>query len=125
MMRVSPCDEPRSCIGSNCSKPQTSWPATASRAQMLSPATPSPTTATFIPPPLRGMKGAWKAVSVGPMSEAVSLKDKIKGQVEAFDRWARPWAEKSKWNGWAYEFLLFGLKQAWACLFGGAMIALL
>lgn len=55
----------------------------------------------------------------------MSLKDKIKAQVEAFDLWARPWAEKSKWNAWAYEFLLFGLKQAWACLFGGAMIALL
>jgi len=59
------------------------------------------------------------------MSEPMSLKDKIKAQVEAFDAWARPWAEKSKWNGWAYEFLLFGLKQAWACLFGGAMIVLL
>jgi uncharacterized membrane protein YoaT (DUF817 family) len=55
----------------------------------------------------------------------MSLKDKIKGQVAAFDAWARPWAERSKWNGWAYEFLLFGLKQAWACLFGGAMIVLL
>lgn len=55
----------------------------------------------------------------------MSLKDRIKAQVAAFDAWARPWAERSKWNGWAYEFLLFGLKQAWACLFGGAMIALL
>lgn len=26
---------------------------------------------------------------------------------------------------WAYEFLLFGFKQAWACLFGGLMLALL
>ncbi len=26
---------------------------------------------------------------------------------------------------WAYEFLLFGLKQGWACLFGGLMLALL
>ena len=24
-----------------------------------------------------------------------------------------------------YEFLRFGVKQAWACLFGGAMLALL
>ncbi len=55
----------------------------------------------------------------------MSLKDKIKAQVAAFDVWVRPWAERSKWNGWAYEFLLFGLKQAWACLFGGAMIALI
>ena len=52
----------------------------------------------------------------------MSVKDAIKGRVEAFDAWARPWARKSKWNGWAYEFLKFGLKQAWACLFGGAML---
>jgi uncharacterized membrane protein YoaT (DUF817 family) len=55
----------------------------------------------------------------------MSVKDAIKGRVEAFDAWARPWALKSKWNGWAYEFLMFGLKQAWACLFGGLMLALL
>jgi uncharacterized membrane protein YgdD (TMEM256/DUF423 family) len=55
----------------------------------------------------------------------MSLKDLIKAQVAALDAWARPWAERSAWNGWAYEFLLFGLKQAWACLFGGAMIVLL
>ncbi len=55
----------------------------------------------------------------------MSLKDRIKAQVAAFDAWARPWAERSKWRAWAYEFLLFGLKQAWACLFGGLMLALL
>jgi uncharacterized membrane protein YoaT (DUF817 family) len=55
----------------------------------------------------------------------MSLKDKIKGRVEAFDHWARPWALRSKWHGWAYEFLLFGLKQAWACLFGALMLALI
>lgn len=55
----------------------------------------------------------------------MSLKDRIKGQVEAFDAWARPWAGRSKLHGWAYEFLLFGLKQAWACLFGAIMLALL
>lgn len=55
----------------------------------------------------------------------MSLKDKIKAQVARFDEWARPWADKSKLRGWAYEFLLFGLKQAWACLFGGLMLALL
>jgi uncharacterized membrane protein YoaT (DUF817 family) len=26
---------------------------------------------------------------------------------------------------WAFEFLLFGFKQGWACLFGGLMLALL
>lgn len=29
------------------------------------------------------------------------------------------------WRAWAYEFLLFGFKQGWACLFGGLMLALL
>jgi uncharacterized membrane protein YoaT (DUF817 family) len=55
----------------------------------------------------------------------MSLKDRIKSQVARFDAWARPWAERSKWHGWAYEFLLFGLKQAWACLFGALMLTLL
>lgn len=55
----------------------------------------------------------------------MSLKDRIKSQVAAFDAWARPWAGRSRLNAWLYEFLLFGLKQAWACLFGGLMLALL
>ncbi|OYU71439.1 MAG: hypothetical protein CFE28_16455 [Alphaproteobacteria bacterium PA2] len=54
-----------------------------------------------------------------------SLKDIIKGRVLAFDAAARPWAKRSRLNAFAYEFLLFGLKQAWACLFGGAMVFLL
>ncbi len=29
------------------------------------------------------------------------------------------------WRSGAFEFLLFGFKQAWACLFGGLMLALL
>lgn len=29
------------------------------------------------------------------------------------------------WRAWAYELLLFGFKQGWACLFGGLMLALL
>jgi uncharacterized membrane protein YoaT (DUF817 family) len=55
----------------------------------------------------------------------MSLKDWIKGRVAAMDAAARPWADRTRLNGRAYEFLLFGLKQAWACLFGGAMLALL
>jgi len=37
----------------------------------------------------------------------------------------RPWADRSPLNGWCFEFLMFGLKQAWASLFGGAMLVLL
>ena len=55
----------------------------------------------------------------------MSLKDWIKAQVAAFDQRARPWVERARWRGWAYEFLMFGLKQAWACLFGGLMLALI
>ena len=55
----------------------------------------------------------------------MSLKDWIKGQVAGMDAIARPWAQRSRAQAFAYEFLLFGLKQAWACLYGGAMVALL
>jgi uncharacterized membrane protein YoaT (DUF817 family) len=55
----------------------------------------------------------------------MSLNHRIKARVVALDAAARPWAARSKLRSFAYEFLLFGLKQAWACLFGGAMLALL
>jgi uncharacterized membrane protein YoaT (DUF817 family) len=58
------------------------------------------------------------------MSQA-SLKDRIKGRVVAFDAAVRPWAAKSALRAGLYEFLLFGLKQAWASLFAGAMLALI
>ena len=32
---------------------------------------------------------------------------------------------RGKWTDGAIEFLVFGLKQAWACLFGGVMLALI
>jgi uncharacterized membrane protein YoaT (DUF817 family) len=55
----------------------------------------------------------------------MSLKDWIKARVAGFDAAARPWAEANARHAGLYEFLLFGLKQAWACLFGGTMLALL
>jgi uncharacterized membrane protein YoaT (DUF817 family) len=55
----------------------------------------------------------------------LSLKDRIKAQVLAMDAAVRPWAAKSRLHAGLYEFLLFGLKQAWASLFAGAMLALL
>jgi uncharacterized membrane protein YoaT (DUF817 family) len=54
-----------------------------------------------------------------------NLNQRIKARVIAFDQAMRPWAARSRLRGYAYEFLLFGLKQAWACLFGGCMLALL
>jgi len=35
------------------------------------------------------------------------------------------WAGKRRATAFLYEFIRFGLKQAWACLFGGAMVALI
>jgi len=55
----------------------------------------------------------------------MGLREWIKGRVSALDDAARPWAARGRLNRWAYEFLLFGLKQAWACLFAGAMLTLL
>ena len=34
-------------------------------------------------------------------------------------------ADRATWSRYAFEFLMFGLKQGWACLFGGLMLALL
>ncbi|OGN52034.1 MAG: hypothetical protein A2352_13605 [Caulobacterales bacterium RIFOXYB1_FULL_67_16] len=38
---------------------------------------------------------------------------------------AETWADASKARRYAYEFLWFGLKQGWACLFGGLMLGLI
>jgi uncharacterized membrane protein YoaT (DUF817 family) len=42
----------------------------------------------------------------------------IRDRLEAF-------APRPGWRAWLYEFLLFGFKQGWACLFGGLMLTLL
>lgn len=55
----------------------------------------------------------------------MNLNARAKAVVARLDARARPWAQGSRGRAWAYEFLLFGLKQAWACLFGGLMLALL
>ncbi len=55
----------------------------------------------------------------------MSLNDWAKSRVAAMDRALRPWAGRSRLNGYAYEFLLFGLKLAWASIFAGAMLALI
>ncbi|WP_459788005.1 DUF817 domain-containing protein [Alteriqipengyuania sp. 357] len=42
----------------------------------------------------------------------------IRARLEAFD-------PGEGWRLWIYEFLLFGFKQGWACLFGGLLLTLL
>lgn len=42
----------------------------------------------------------------------------VRQRLEAYD-------PGTGWRLWLYEFLLFGFKQAWACLFGALLLALL
>ncbi|APG63707.1 hypothetical protein LPB140_08065 [Sphingorhabdus lutea] len=35
------------------------------------------------------------------------------------------YSPSGKWQSWIFEFLLFGFKQAWACLFGGLLLGLI
>ena len=44
--------------------------------------------------------------------------ESVRLRLEAFD-------PGTGWRLWLYEFLLFGFKQGWACLFGGLLLALL
>jgi uncharacterized membrane protein YoaT (DUF817 family) len=55
----------------------------------------------------------------------------MKGRLP-LERWGRDLlarvqahADRTRLGRWAFEFLMFGLKQGWACLFGGLMLALL
>src|SRR5258708_19716066 len=43
----------------------------------------------------------------------------------AADEKIAQWAGKRPATAFVYEFVRFGLKQGWACLFGGAMVGLL
>ncbi len=43
---------------------------------------------------------------------------RVRDQLEAY-------APRPGWPSWLYEFVLFGFKQGWACLFGALMLALL
>ena len=55
----------------------------------------------------------------------MTLKDRIKIRVETWEASARPWAGRGRLNSLLFEFVIFGLKQAWASLFGAAMLLLL
>ncbi len=56
------------------------------------------------------------------MSEAVPPGHTRFARVRARLEAAQP---TSGWKSWVYEFLLFGFKQGWACLFGALLLALL
>ena len=59
-------------------------------------------------------------VSAAPASVSTS------GGLGRLDAWAQGWAApRGRWALVLHEFVCFGLKQAWACLFGACLLALL
>jgi uncharacterized membrane protein YoaT (DUF817 family) len=56
-----------------------------------------------------------------PVPAATRLRDRLHAGREALRaRWVR-----GPWSLGLFEFISFGIKQAWACIFGGAMLLLL
>lgn len=56
-----------------------------------------------------------------PAEASMRLRDRLHREREALRaRWV-----KGPWSLGLFEFISFGIKQAWACLFGGAMLGLL
>ena len=54
------------------------------------------------------------AANWAPLARFIAADERIAG-----------WARKRPATAFLYEFVRFGLKQGWACLFGGAMVTLL
>ena len=63
-------------------------------------------------------RGTQRLRKIGVISPSHSRFQQIRQRLEAFD-------PGEGWRLWLYEFLLFGFKQGWACLFGGLLLALL
>ncbi|CAN1518462.1 COG3739 Uncharacterized integral membrane protein [Caulobacteraceae bacterium] len=51
--------------------------------------------------------------------------DQARNGALALHAQARTWATGTPWRSALFEFVMFGIKQAWACLYGGTMLALL
>ena len=59
--------------------------------------------------------------SISETGRRAALRRALTERREAF----RSWFVRGKATGFLFEFVSFGVKQAWACLFGGALLALL
>jgi uncharacterized membrane protein YoaT (DUF817 family) len=51
--------------------------------------------------------------------------DRAKASALSLQHTAETWADGSKSRQFWFEFVMFGVKQAWACLYGGTMLVLL
>jgi uncharacterized membrane protein YoaT (DUF817 family) len=59
-----------------------------------------------------------------PAKSAAALWAPLARYIDAEERLGR-WAEQRPATAFVYEFVRFGIKQAWACLFGAMMVALI
>src|SRR5215468_8922457 len=59
-----------------------------------------------------------------PAESSAALWAPLARFIAAEDRLGR-WAEQRRGRAAVYEFVRFGIKQGWACLFGGLMVALI
>jgi uncharacterized membrane protein YoaT (DUF817 family) len=59
-----------------------------------------------------------------PAESSAALWAPLARFIDAEDRLGQ-WAAQRRGRAVAYEFVRFGIKQAWACLFGGLMVALI
>jgi len=66
-----------------------------------------------------------KPVPDNPKKSAAAAFAPLARFIEAEARLGRWAVDGGRLRAWAYEFVRFGIKQAWACLFGGLMVALI
>src|SRR5690242_16619104 len=76
------------------------------------PLRPTPTFRLLQRPPHRPEPSA--AANWAPLAPFIAIEERI-----------GDWASQGRATAFAYEFVRFGIKEAWACLFGGAMVALI
>jgi uncharacterized membrane protein YoaT (DUF817 family) len=59
-----------------------------------------------------------------PEPSAAAIWPPLRRFIAGEQRLGRVMAQR-RWTAWLYEFLRFGVKQGWACLFGGIAVALM
>lgn len=68
--------------------------------------------------------GCHQAISLPAPASAAAIWPPLRRFISGEQRLGRAMARK-RWTAWLYEFVRFGLKQGWACLFGGIAVTLM
>jgi uncharacterized membrane protein YoaT (DUF817 family) len=64
------------------------------------------------------------AIGMPPEPSAAAIWPPLRPLISGEQRLGRAMA-RTRWTAWLYEFVRFGLKQGWACLFGGIAVTLM